>query len=109
MIAVCNTRDKLNAPGVCDIAVGRPSILGNPFKLGEDGTRDEVIGKYREWLGQKIEASDPVVMSEMRRIALAASQGEVRLFCWCAPKHCHGDVIKEVVERYLDTGTWSVR
>jgi hypothetical protein len=107
MIEVCNTRDKLNAPGVCDIAIGRPSILGNPFIIGRDGDRDSVISQYRDWLGRKLAEDDPVVMSELRRIALAAA-GEVRLFCWCAPLACHGDVIKAVVQRYLDTGEWSV-
>ena len=27
--------------------VGRPGVLGNPFVVGRDGSREEVIGKYR--------------------------------------------------------------
>jgi hypothetical protein len=33
-----------------DIYVGRPSKFGNPFVIGKDGTRQEVVNKYREWL-----------------------------------------------------------
>jgi Domain of unknown function (DUF4326) len=32
------------------VYIGRPSILGNPFKIGKDGTREEVGQKYRVWL-----------------------------------------------------------
>ena len=33
-----------------DIYIGRPSKWGNPFSIGKDGTREEVIEKYREWI-----------------------------------------------------------
>lgn len=30
--------------------IGRPSKWGNPFVIGADGTRDEVVERYRTWL-----------------------------------------------------------
>jgi hypothetical protein len=33
-----------------DVYIGRPSVWGNPFEIGKDGTREEVIAKYREHL-----------------------------------------------------------
>jgi len=27
--------------------------LSNPFVIGRDGSRDEVIAKYRAWIGQQ--------------------------------------------------------
>ena len=32
------------------VYVGRPSKWGNPFVIGRDGSRDEVIPKYRAWI-----------------------------------------------------------
>src|SRR5690554_3305781 len=32
------------------VYIGRPSKWGNPFVIGKDGDRDEVIAKYRQWL-----------------------------------------------------------
>ena len=64
------------------VYVGRPSKWGNPFVIGRDGSRFEVIAKYRAWV---IEQPD-----------LMASLGELRgrnLACWCAPLACHGDVL----------------
>lgn len=33
-----------------DIYIGRPSKWGNPFIIGRDGTREEVVAKYEAWL-----------------------------------------------------------
>ncbi len=36
------------------VYIGRPSPLGNPYKIGEHGTRHEVLAKYRAWLWRQI-------------------------------------------------------
>jgi hypothetical protein len=69
-----------------DVYVGRPSKWGNPFKIGVDGNRDEVIEKYRQML-----IHTPNFAAEVRQ----KLRGKV-LGCWCAPKPCHGDVLLEV-------------
>jgi hypothetical protein len=33
-----------------DVYIGRPSVYGNKFEIGKDGSREEVIAKYEEWL-----------------------------------------------------------
>ncbi len=33
-----------------DVYIGRPSEFGNPFRIGVDGDRDEVIEKFKEWI-----------------------------------------------------------
>lgn len=63
--------------------IGRPSILGNPFEIGKDGTREEVIAKFERWARYSSE-----VMEVIERLPADAVLG-----CWCAPKACHGDVI----------------
>lgn len=67
------------------VYIGRPSKWGNPFVIGKDGTRDEVIAKYRTYL--------------LRDAQLMAALPELRgkdLVCWCAPCACHGDVLLEL-------------
>lgn len=68
-----------------DVYIGRPSKWGNPFVIGRDGTREEVVAKYREWLLQQ-----PELMA-----ALPELKGKV-LACWCAPELCHGHVLVEL-------------
>ena len=69
------------------VYIGRPSKWGNPFEIGIDGTRVEVIKKYREWLKTKPELLD----------ALYELRGK-KLACWCKPLFCHGDVLKELCD-----------
>lgn len=67
-----------------DVYIGRPSKWGNPFVVGKDGTREEVIKKYKEWILNQSLIED---LSELK--------GKV-LGCWCSPKPCHGDVLIEL-------------
>ena len=73
---------------VYDVYIGRPSIWGNPFTIGRDGDRAQVITKYRAWF-----ALQPKLLAKV-----AALKGQ-RLGCWCAPLACHGDVLAEYAER----------
>ena len=67
------------------VYIGRPSKWGNPFVTGRDGSRDDVVAKYRAYL--------------LGNADLVAALPELRgkdLVCWCAPCACHGDVLKEL-------------
>src|SRR5262245_45112365 len=82
------------------VYIGRPSLLGNPFKIGEHGTRDQVIAAYRVWLWRQIKLRGDVYR-ELQRLAAVAEQGDLALICWCSQpdRHvpCHGDVLKSAV------------
>lgn len=71
-----------------DVYIGRPSKWGNPFTIGKDGTREEVVCKYREWL-----LRNEVLSRDIRTL-----RGKT-LGCWCAPKPCHGDVLMELANK----------
>lgn len=78
--------------------VGRPSPLGNPFVVGRDGTREEVIAKYAEWLEYRVRGGRTACADELHRLTEQAQQGDITLVCWCAPLPCHADVIKAKIE-----------
>ncbi len=67
-----------------DVYIGRGSIWGNPYRIGIDGNRDEVIRKYKADF-------DNGKFSEEQ---LSTLKGK-RLGCFCKPVACHGDVIAE--------------
>lgn len=70
-----------------DVFIGRPSVFGNPYKIGEDGSREEVIEKFRKyWYAPE--------QSKLRKKAKLELTGK-RLGCYCSPKACHGDIIAE--------------
>ena len=70
-----------------DVYIGRPGPWGNPFEIGKDGTRAEVIEKYRIYLLANTELLSN--LSELNGKTLG---------CWCKPKACHGDVLVELLE-----------
>ena len=85
------------------IYIGRPSLFGNPFRIGADGTRAEVIAKYRVWLREQY-AHNPTVRQQLEAWARQHQSGRDLIFvCWCAPFPCHGDVIKDAVEKISET------
>lgn len=68
------------------VYIGRPSKWGNPFVIGTDGTREDVVRKFEEYL-----RSNPALMEAAKR--------ELRdkdLVCFCAPLACHGDVLSRI-------------
>lgn len=69
-----------------DVRIDRQTHWGNPFVIGKDGTREEVIYKYRCHI-----LSEPSVVAMIRRDLRGKTLG-----CWCAPKPCHGDVLLEI-------------
>ena len=70
------------------IGRGRGSIWGNPFVIGEHGDRDEVIRRFAEWL-----PTQAMLMDRVHEL-----HGKT-LGCFCAPQHCHGDVLAEIAEQ----------
>lgn len=72
----------------CDVRIDRRTKWGNPFIIGRDGTREEVVARYRHWLLSTPEGNDLV------RAARRELRGK-RLGCHCAPLACHGDVLIE--------------
>jgi hypothetical protein len=64
------------------VYIGRPSKWGNPFVIGKDGSRTEVVSKYEAWLLQQ-----PTLLASLPELK------DKSLSCWCSPHACHGDVL----------------
>lgn len=83
-------RRTYKGPGVY---VGRPSTLGNPYVIGQDGDRDTVVHKYRLWLNEQVKQRVPRIMAALRAI-----EPDETLVCWCWPERCHAEVVAKAVE-----------
>lgn len=60
------------------VYIGRGSPYGNPFVIGKDGTRTDVIRKFEEEVLPTLDVS--------------LLRGK-DLICFCKPQACHGDSI----------------
>ncbi len=68
-----------------DVYIGRPGKWGNPFEINKDGTRKQVIIKYKNWI-----LTQPKLLADLHEL-----KGK-KLGCWCSPQACHGDVLLEL-------------
>ena len=79
---------------------GRGSLLGNPFRIGKEGTRAEVIAKYRRWLWQQLTTAGKRKVQQ----ALEALCEDSVLGCHCSPRPCHCQVIERAWRWWMREG-----
>lgn len=104
MVKVVNLHHDKDVQG---IFIGRPSVLGNPFShlprttaQFKTETREEAVERYAEWLEEQLKINQKV-KDEMNRLYLIAKKEDLVLICYCYPKPCHGDIIKNKLEEHL--------
>ena len=90
-------------PAFADVLyVGRPMYQGgwvlhghplaNPYKVGPDGTAEEVVERYRGWVARR-----PRLAAQLREL-----RGR-RLGCWCAEgQPCHARVLAQLADQVSD-------
>jgi hypothetical protein len=80
---------------VYDEYVGRPSKWGNPFVIGIDGDRIEVVAKYRL-----------AVLNAPKMLAALPELYGRRLGCHCVPALCHGHVLADLADIPVGPALW---
>lgn len=71
-----------------DVSITRGSGYGNPYIIGKDGTREDVLYLYERYITNVLK-SDPTFLDELKN---------KRLGCVCKPLACHGDIIVKKLE-----------
>jgi len=70
------------------VYIGRPTQWGNPFVIGKDGNRTEVIAQFRTYAEKRL-VQEPEWLEPLRNKDLT---------CYCYPWPCHGNVILNILE-----------
>lgn len=100
MITIYNMRDRKPNKSY-DIKVDRSSILGSPYYLKSEKDRNNVCNLYHEWFYKNVDAPGNERMTfkkELTRlIDIYLEYNKLNLFCWCAPKRCHAETIKQYI------------
>lgn len=100
---MCNTEVVNIKHDDYDVYIGRGSKYGNPFKIGPDGTREEVIVKFERYFWDNFDyGHEDTVGRKFSEQDLCHLAGK-RLGCYCFPNKCHGDVLSKIVEEYVAT------
>lgn len=86
---VRNVRDVGKRTTDSQVYVGRRTKWGNPYKIGEAGTREECIEYFRKYIIEILQ-HDPEFLEPLRGKDLV---------CWCAPQACHADILIGLANR----------
>jgi Domain of unknown function (DUF4326) len=89
-------RGRLSDPLPGQAYVG-PRPLGIPFQLGRDGSRTEVIARYRRWLWAQLQSHGSLQRRKLEQLLGHRPRGALELLCWCAPLPCHAEVIRSAL------------
>jgi len=98
-INILNKRNISRKLAANDIYIGRGSRFGNPFPMRRENEREEVISKYRDYFY----SNSSLMEFTIRRFKSLKKRGfeEVNLVCFCAPKRCHGEILKEFINNNI--------
>lgn len=100
-VRIYNERTDRDIPADA-VYVGRPSVWGNPFAIGEAHpdnldrpmTRDDVCDLFEGWATAR---------SSLEPEWLAPLRGK-DLVCWCAPLRCHAETLARLANREVGDG-----
>lgn len=105
MVYIGNFREKYN-DNILQVRVDRKSPLGNPFVMSDESQRDSVCDLYEKYFLRKIEHKVEPFCDELERLISLANETDIRLMCWCSPKRCHAETIRDWIlnnEKYIGT------
>jgi hypothetical protein len=81
------------------VRVDRSSVLGNPYYMANENERNKVCEQYETYFYSKIETNDKNFIAELQRLrSLLNKHNKLELYCWCYPKRCHAETIKQYLE-----------
>jgi len=86
MTTVIHIKDRRKYSLHPTVYIGRPSIFGNPYSIGKDGSREDVIAKHKTYFYDRLSKD-----GDFKEAVLYLK--DKILVCYCKPLACHGDTI----------------
>lgn len=79
------------------INIMRPSILGNPFHMSDEEQREIVAIKFYHYLRKEYAKKEQVYNELLSLSKIVLGGKDLYLVCCCAPRLCHGNIIKKAI------------
>lgn len=80
------------------VRIDRRTKWGNPFRIGRDGDRAQVIADHAAWI-----RTQPQLLASLHEL-----RGKT-LACWCHPLPCHGHTLAQLADEGIPTSTGQER
>ena len=103
MIRVLNLREYVRDVDEVIVRVDRSSILGNKFKMKNNSLeeRNRVCDEYYKYFMKNVKKEGEFRNEVIKIYRMVKAGKKVALGCWCYPKRCHAEIIKEFIEGYI--------
>lgn len=98
MIYIVHKNKVPTIPNSVTVVIMRPTIFGNSFEIGRDGTRNEVCDKYAIKCIDSYRNDVCYRDAILRLVHLHKAGTNIILKCCCVPQRCHGISIKQLIE-----------
>jgi len=96
-VIVWNKRKGAVPAGCTGVYIGRPSVLGNPFRVSAALPQGKAAAEYGPYLDRQLAAGGEVE-AEIEQLAERVRSGErIAVICWCTPLPCHGDHVRRAI------------
>lgn len=78
------------------VYIGPPSPLANPYANDRSLDHDQQIDAYADWFYDQLDARNRALIKQLRRCHHTGIQDNLLILgCFCYPRRCHGDVIRQ--------------
>lgn len=101
IIEIRNMRNVRCGYAPYEFRVDRASPVGNPFYMHDESERNEVCDKYEGYFYRQLNYNSEFAMYLRKMLNALRQYGRLYLYCWCAPKRCHAETIKQWLEQQI--------
>lgn len=93
-IEIKNLRNKDYHGKPWQFRVDRHTPVGNPYYMHNESEREMVCDKYEGYFHSRLLHSTEAQTYLQTMLDVRNKYGHIELFCWCAPRRCHAETIR---------------
>ncbi|GHV03433.1 hypothetical protein FACS1894211_16130 [Clostridia bacterium] len=105
-IKICNLRNGFENDA-WSFKVDRSGVLGNPFTMKSGSDREKVCAEYERYFYEQIKTGGAFRDAVDGLRTAWKTYGRLNLYCWCAPKKCHAETIRNYLLKENEAGNES--
>ncbi len=111
-IQIMNLKDGRKPSLLYDFRIDRSTPVGNQYYIPAverkrhgiplEIYRKNAIEWYQDWFDRMTQGEDKAFHMYINMMEDALRKyDKLRLFCWCAPKQCHGEIIRAYLQEVI--------
>ncbi len=80
-----------------DVRIDRKTVFGNPFRIESEEQRNYILDEHKKYFYERVKNNADFENNIKQLMQIYKRNRLLNLFCWCYPKRCHAETIKEYI------------